>query len=132
MDGLSAGVAAIAATAFLLTTLFGPAAARRGRRSPLLAGAACWIPVLNFRPATIFMGDSGSLFIGATLAVVTLAVRHHQTMGMLSTLMFPVVLLLIPLFDTMFVTLSRVALRAQGIRRRPGSHVAPPRRHGLF
>jgi UDP-GlcNAc:undecaprenyl-phosphate GlcNAc-1-phosphate transferase len=105
MDGLCAGVSAIAAVAFAASVAVEqPALAAV---AAALAGAACGFLFFNFRPASIFMGDSGSLFIGATLAVVTLAVRHRQTMGMLSTLMFPVVLLLIPLFDTMFVTLSR-------------------------
>jgi UDP-GlcNAc:undecaprenyl-phosphate GlcNAc-1-phosphate transferase len=105
MDGLCAGVSAIAAVAFAASVAVDQPAL--GAVAAALAGAASGFLLFNFRPASIFMGDSGSLFIGATLAVVTLAVRHHQTMGMLSTIMFPVVLLLIPLFDTLFVTLSR-------------------------
>ena len=104
MDGLCAGVSAIAALASRRVLR---SSSRRLLPSPPPCRRGLRVLVLQFSAASIFMGDSGSLFIGATLAVVTLAVRHHQTMGMLSTLMFPVVLLLIPLFDTMFVTLSR-------------------------
>lgn len=105
MDGLCAGIAAIAALAF--TVIVARTDPALGALGAALAGAACGFLIFNFHPASIFMGDTGSLFIGATLAVVSLSVEHRDTMGVVSTLAFPVLLMLIPLFDTAFVTLSR-------------------------
>jgi UDP-GlcNAc:undecaprenyl-phosphate/decaprenyl-phosphate GlcNAc-1-phosphate transferase len=105
MDGLCAGVSAIAALAF--TVSVAPSEPALSTVGAAVAGAACGFLIFNFHPASIFMGDAGSLFIGATLAVLTLSVQHRETMGVLSTLAFPVLLMMIPLFDTAFVTLSR-------------------------
>ena len=65
-------------------------------------------------------------FIGVTLAGLSQAVPHRDTMGLLSALALPVLLLLIPLFDTTVCDAVAHALGAQGVGRRPGSHVAPP------
>lgn len=105
MDGLCAGVAGIAAVGFTLSVADSePALAAQ---SAALAGATCGFLIYNFYPASIFMGDTGSLFIGATLAVLALRVEHQDTAGVVSVMAFPVLLMLIPLFDTAFVTLSR-------------------------
>ena len=70
MDGLSAGVAAVCTTAFLVTTIvihqwFVAATLA------LLLGALLGFLLCNFPPAKIFMGDSGSLVIGFILGVLT-------------------------------------------------------------
>ncbi len=104
MDGLCAGVAAIASIGCWVEFAGGP--------SPLaglaaaLFGATAGFLVYNFRPASIFMGDAGSLFLGATLAFLSLAGGSRS--GIASALAVPVFLLLIPIFDTAFVTLSRI------------------------
>ena len=105
MDGLCAGVAAIGALAF---------AAGLGHQQPALAmlalalaGAAVGFLCFNFHPATIFMGDSGSLFLGGVLATLTLRAGRSETAGLLSAIAVPIVLLAIPLFDTLFVTIVR-------------------------
>ncbi len=105
MDGLCAGIAAISALAFGLSTASSQPAL--SLVAIALAGAAAGFLVFNFHPASIFMGDTGSLFIGTTLAALSITVERRQTVGVLSTLAFPVLLLLIPLFDTLFVTVSR-------------------------
>jgi UDP-GlcNAc:undecaprenyl-phosphate GlcNAc-1-phosphate transferase len=104
MDGLCAGIGAIAALAFCVSA---GADTPSSLLAAALAGAASGFLLYNFNPASIFMGDSGSLFIGSTLAAVTLSVEHRQTTGVVSTLAFPVVLMLIPIFDTSFVTIVR-------------------------
>ena len=70
MDGLSAGVAAVCTTAFLIATLsiqqwFVAASL------PLLLGSLLGFLCFNFAPASIFMGDSGSLVIGLLLGTLT-------------------------------------------------------------
>ena len=105
MDGLCAGVAGIAAFACAMDLLV--AAPVFSAYAAALAGAAAGFLLFNFKPASIFMGDGGSLFLGGTLAVLSLIERDAGT-GLVSALAVPVFILLIPLFDTTFVTLSRL------------------------
>lgn len=105
MDGLCAGVAAIGALAL--------ASSLDGHDPSLIvlalgvAGAAAGFLWFNFHPATIFMGDSGSLFLGGVLALLTLTGSRDETVGLVSAVAVPALLLAIPLFDTLFVTLVR-------------------------
>jgi UDP-GlcNAc:undecaprenyl-phosphate GlcNAc-1-phosphate transferase len=105
MDGLCAGVAAIAA----ITCWTGLVDGSLSAYAAALAGASAGFLVFNFKPASIFMGDGGSLFLGGSLAVLSL---HGESAApdttMLSAIAVPVLLLLIPIFDSSFVTLSRL------------------------
>jgi UDP-GlcNAc:undecaprenyl-phosphate GlcNAc-1-phosphate transferase len=110
MDGLCAGIAMIVGTALLIELLpgAGPQSFAEGRYLAMLLGATGGFLVYNIHPASIFMGDSGSLLLGFSLAAVTLG--PHQTTGRtdaLSIVAAPVLVLLIPIFDTTLVTLSR-------------------------
>jgi UDP-GlcNAc:undecaprenyl-phosphate GlcNAc-1-phosphate transferase len=105
MDGLCSGIAAIAGLAFVLS--IGSAEPELMPFAALLAGAGAGFLVFNFKPASIFLGDAGSLFIGSSFAVLAVASRNHGQSGVLSTIAVPALLLLIPLFDTAFVTVSR-------------------------
>jgi UDP-GlcNAc:undecaprenyl-phosphate/decaprenyl-phosphate GlcNAc-1-phosphate transferase len=112
MDGLCAGIALIAGT-FLLGTLYTHTGV-----SPIsmylavLLGATAGFLVYNIHPATIFMGDTGSLFLGFNLAALTLIATsvgtRSGTSGVLSVVAGPVLLLLIPIFDTTLVTVMRI------------------------
>ncbi|HXF53333.1 MAG TPA: hypothetical protein VNK52_04340 [Hyphomicrobiaceae bacterium] len=106
MDGLAAGVALLAGAALLALAL------RDGAPSVLLLAAFCGalagFLVYNFNPASIFMGDSGSLFIGCLLAGVSLVRPAHPESHLLSILAGPVLLLLVPILDTAFVAVCRV------------------------
>jgi UDP-GlcNAc:undecaprenyl-phosphate GlcNAc-1-phosphate transferase len=112
MDGLCAGVAIIVGAALLIDLLpgsGGPHVAFEARYLAALLGATCGFLVYNLYPATIFMGDGGSLLLGFSVAAVTLS-SAHQTAGrsdVLSIVAAPVLVLLIPIFDTTLVTLSR-------------------------
>jgi UDP-GlcNAc:undecaprenyl-phosphate GlcNAc-1-phosphate transferase len=65
--------------------------------------------VRNFPPAKIFMGDTGSLFIGFFLAGLSLVpTAQPYSRGTAAVLLIPVLLLLIPIFDTAFVTATRL------------------------
>jgi UDP-GlcNAc:undecaprenyl-phosphate GlcNAc-1-phosphate transferase len=61
----------------------------------------------NFKPASIFMGDSGSLFLGSSLAVLAAGTERRADGGVLFAMAVPVLIMLLPIFDTTFVTLSR-------------------------
>ena len=105
MDGLSGGLAAIAAAHFLLlAALNGQFLV--GALSAALLGACIGFLRYNFNPASIFMGDTGSLFIGFVLAAVAIKLRFQNTYVV--TWMVPPVVLLIPIFDTSLVVVSRL------------------------
>jgi UDP-GlcNAc:undecaprenyl-phosphate GlcNAc-1-phosphate transferase len=109
MDGLAAGVAMIAGVSILvgITALAGPTA--EAKYVALLLGALGGFLVRNIYPASIFMGDSGSLFIGVTLAALTTSPSRAAVAELgLSAVIAPVMVLLIPIFDTSLVTLSRL------------------------
>jgi UDP-GlcNAc:undecaprenyl-phosphate GlcNAc-1-phosphate transferase len=113
MDGLCAGVAVVAGGAFLVGALPVTAASPEFFHVRYLAGllgAVSGFLVYNVAPASIFMGDSGSLLIGVTLAGLTLTLGSTQTGGrsVLSVVAVPVLVLLIPIFDTTLVTISRM------------------------
>jgi UDP-GlcNAc:undecaprenyl-phosphate GlcNAc-1-phosphate transferase len=76
----------------------------------LLAGATAAFLAFNFPPASIFMGDGGSMLLGFSLATLTLSpegVRGSRA-DVVSVITGPVFLLLIPIFDTTLVTVSRL------------------------
>ena len=104
MDGLCAGVVAIAALSLAFAGAGPPDALAY---SAAMAGACAGFLVYNFNPASIFLGDSGSLFLGSSIAVLTAAGEHRSTLGAVSALVIPALLLVIPLFDAAFVTISR-------------------------
>ena len=106
MDGLSAGVAALAGGAFcLIAALNGQflvAALAAG-----LAGCATGFLRHNFHPAKIYMGDAGSLFLGYLLAVLGLKLTLTGTPSVVA-LFVPLLVLGLPVFDTTLVTWQRL------------------------
>jgi UDP-GlcNAc:undecaprenyl-phosphate GlcNAc-1-phosphate transferase len=107
MDGLAAGMATIAA-AFRLAFSVMDGDWENARLVAVFAGATAGFLVRNFPPAKIFMGDAGSLFIGFFLSGVCLAGEYAYSRGVGAVLLLPVLLVLIPIFDTTFVTLTRL------------------------
>jgi UDP-GlcNAc:undecaprenyl-phosphate GlcNAc-1-phosphate transferase len=110
MDGLCAGVTLIAGTALLAGIAGRPEAAAESRYLAGVLGATAGFLVYNAHPASIFMGDAGSLFLGLTLAAVTLTAGGpaHDRSRILSIIAAPLLVLLIPIFDTTLVTVSRL------------------------
>jgi UDP-GlcNAc:undecaprenyl-phosphate GlcNAc-1-phosphate transferase len=105
MDGLCAGVAAIAALFFaILATSSGQilvstlAAAVMGAA----LGFLCW----NFNPAKIFMGDGGAMFLGFLMATLSLKLRMAGTSHAADWIV-PVLVLGVPIFDMAMVSISR-------------------------
>jgi UDP-GlcNAc:undecaprenyl-phosphate GlcNAc-1-phosphate transferase len=110
MDGLCAGIALIAGAA-LLTGLVGRGDVwPEARYIAVVLGATSGFLLYNAHPASIFMGDAGSLFLGLTLAALTLTVGGpaHDRSRILSIVAAPMLILLIPIFDTTLVTVSRL------------------------
>jgi UDP-GlcNAc:undecaprenyl-phosphate GlcNAc-1-phosphate transferase len=111
MDGLCAGTALVAGS-FLLAGIAGdPANMPAALYLSALLGATAGFLVYNFHPASIFMGDTGSLFLGLNLAAVTLVAKSHGASGsggVLPTMAVPVLLLLVPILDTTLVTAVRL------------------------
>jgi UDP-GlcNAc:undecaprenyl-phosphate GlcNAc-1-phosphate transferase len=105
MDGLCAGISAIAGLAF--AGAIGPAESTFAVYAAMLAGAATGFLLYNFKPASIFLGDGGSLFLGSSFAILAVSSERNGASGVLSSIAVPALLLLIPLFDTAFVTVSR-------------------------
>jgi UDP-GlcNAc:undecaprenyl-phosphate GlcNAc-1-phosphate transferase len=106
MDGLAAGVALIAALflAFLLSDLLGPALVAL---LVALAGALAGFLYWNRPQAALFMGDCGSLFIGALLGAASLVPVFHARVALVSPAVLVVLILIVPLFDTAFVLVLR-------------------------
>jgi UDP-GlcNAc:undecaprenyl-phosphate GlcNAc-1-phosphate transferase len=106
MDGLSGGIAMIAATFFtLLAALSNQYLV--GALAAALAGACVGFLFYNWNPAHIFMGDTGSLFLGFLLAAVAIKLRFPSNSNTI-TWMIPVMVLGVPIFDTTLVFISRL------------------------
>lgn len=106
MDGLSGGVATVACVFFLLLAVMSGQYLVSSLAAALL-GACLGFLYYNFNPATIFMGDSGSLFIGFMLAALGIKLRFPDNVSFV-TWMIPVVVLGLPVFDTTLVVISRL------------------------
>ncbi len=106
MDGLCAGVAAVASAFIVLMA----DVSGQFYIAPLAAatlGACLGFLRYNFKPARIFMGDAGSLLLGFMLAVMTLQLRF-PTNSSFVTWMVPLLLMGVPLFDLSLVTVARL------------------------
>ena len=114
MDGLSAGATGIAASFFFaIAALNGQLLV--GMLALALAGACLGFLRYNFNPATVFMGDTGTLFMGFLLAVIGMKLKASGPAWWSFVLV--VVVLALPIFDTSLVTAYRLWTRrrlAQG------------------
>jgi len=105
MDGLCAGVAAIASLFFaVLATLSGQVLV--STLAAAVMGAALGFLYWNFNPAKIFMGDGGAMFLGFLMATLSLKLRMTGTSRAADWLV-PVLVLGVPIFDTVMVSISR-------------------------
>ncbi len=105
MDGLCAGVAAVASAFFLFFAVEG-GQILVGTLAAAILGSSLGFLRWNFSPAKIFMGDGGAVFLGFMLATVGLKLRFLQ-MPQATSWMVPVLILGVPIFDTTLVTISR-------------------------
>jgi len=111
MDGLSAGVAAICSAALLAAAAAAGEVAVAGWLC-LLTGASLGFLVHNFPPARVFMGDAGSMVLGYLLAVLSILTTYRRGPEAGYAAVFaPVVLLAVPLYDTLSVLVLRLRAR---------------------
>ena len=106
MDGLCAGTATVAALA--MAALFARYDASALSVALIIAGSCGAFLIYNFNPASIFMGDCGSLVIGFAIAVLCLYHGEFTTDSRLATIAVPLLILMVPLLDTTLVTIIRV------------------------
>jgi UDP-GlcNAc:undecaprenyl-phosphate GlcNAc-1-phosphate transferase len=105
MDGLCAGVAAMASVFFALLALLNGQTLVTTLAAAVL-GAATGFLRWNFKPAKIFMGDGGAMFLGFLMATLGLKLRLEQA-NHLSAWLAPILILSVTIFDTTLVTISR-------------------------
>jgi UDP-GlcNAc:undecaprenyl-phosphate GlcNAc-1-phosphate transferase len=106
MDGLCAGIAAVAAGFFTLSaTLNGQTMVRTLAAAAL--GAALGFLIWNFNPAKIFMGDGGAMFLGFLMATLGLKIRPDGAAHFPAAWLVPVLILGATIFDTTLVSISR-------------------------
>ena len=110
MDGLAALIAVTSAVfqmiAFVAEDRFAEGAACAG-----LVGALLAFLVFNWNPASVFMGDCGSLFLGYALSLLAIPRDHDRVPGTAADVAMPILILLVPIYDTTFVTFARIARR---------------------
>jgi UDP-GlcNAc:undecaprenyl-phosphate GlcNAc-1-phosphate transferase len=106
MDGLATGIAAIA-SGFLTLNFITSNQPIEALMLAVFAGALLGFLVYNSNPASIFMGDSGSMFIGFFLASASLINISGGRSRTLLVLVVPILVLFIPIFDATFVTVLR-------------------------
>jgi UDP-GlcNAc:undecaprenyl-phosphate GlcNAc-1-phosphate transferase len=107
MDGLATGIAAIA-SGFLTLSFVANNQPTEALMMAVFAAALLGFLVYNSHPASIFMGDCGSMFIGFFLASAALVnVPGGRSRSIVPVLAVPILVLFIPIFDTTFVTILR-------------------------
>lgn len=106
MDGLSAGVSGVASAFILLLGLQNDQFLVSALAAAIL-GACLGFLRFNFKPAQIFMGDAGALFLGFMLALLGLQLRFPTNSNFV-TWMIPIFILGVPIFDTTLVVFSRL------------------------
>jgi len=108
IDGLAGSLGAISAAA--IAAIAGMHNHSSATIWPLsLLGSVLGFLVFNTSPAKIFMGDAGSLFIGAILGVLSIQVSGTESIPVFVGFALPILLLMVPVLDTMTVTVIRIA-----------------------
>lgn len=106
LDGLSCGVSTISATTLLLTLINSDTDINVICMIAILVGSCTGFLPFNFNPARIFMGDTGAMFLGFTLAV--LSVQGCFKLDGIISFWVPILAFALPLADTAFAFLRRI------------------------
>lgn len=115
MDGIAAGVGFFAASSFIFIAIYGSGS--YPVIAATLAGSCLGFLPFNLPKAKIFMGDSGSLFLGYILSALALTTRYSAENPI--AVFVPLLILFIPIFDTVYVVVLRMAKKQNPLR---GSH----------
>lgn len=106
LDGLAGGISTIFfVTITVISTLLGNVSSLDVSLTLIMIGACSGFLLYNFHPAKIFMGDSGSMFLGYMIAVISLLGFKNVT---LTSFIVPVLILAIPILDTLFAIIRRL------------------------
>ncbi len=105
LDGLAVGVSSIASIALLTLTLISENL-NVAIITAAVAGAGFGFLPYNFNPAKIFMGDTGALFLGFILACIS--IQGMLKTSAVITFAAPILILGLPIFDTVFAILRRI------------------------
>ncbi len=109
MDGLAAGIAAIGGIG-LAASFYSVGQGNELLFAAVFVGGLLGFLIFNFNPASIFMGDCGSMFVGFILSGAVLINQTGgggRSRGILPILAVPALILVVPIFDTTLVTLVR-------------------------
>lgn len=106
MDGLAAGTVAIASLAFFFIALLGEEIYVNYTSIVLTGACLGFLPYNLSQKYKIFMGDTGSLFLGFLLAALSLG-THYTRISEIA-LYAPIIILAIPIYDTLFVMYMRI------------------------
>ncbi len=108
LDGLAAGVSSIALMSLFFVSVIRPDPdIGTAVLAAMLAGATLGFLPYNFNPAKIFMGDTGSTFLGFILGTISIQGTYKQYTAI--AVAVPLLVLALPLFDTVFAILRRIA-----------------------
>lgn len=122
IDGLVSGVTAFISLALAIINVYGEQGQFISVISLALAGACIGFLPYNFSPARIFLGDSGSLLIGAILSCIGIKALFHTSSDNAGILIIPMILFGLPLFDTTSVMITR-ARKGKSIFQADKNHV---------
>lgn len=115
LDGLAAGVTVIVSFALLIISLLN-GDIKNAILALSLSGAALSFLTYNLPPAKIYMGNSGSHFLGFILAAITLSISYAP-LGRKIALLSPLLILGFPIFDTAFLMLMRIKQKKSVFRK---------------
>ena len=120
LDGLAAGTSSIYfATIIVISTLLGRIEGLGFILCLIMLGSTLGFLYYNFNPASIFMGDTGSMFLGFMIAVVALLGFKTAT---LTSFLIPILILFIPILDTLLAILRRL-IKGESIGKPDKEHV---------
>ncbi len=107
MDGLAAGITAIASFFFFVLAVQEELSLVSSLAAALM-GASVGFLLYNFNPASTFMGDMGSMVLGFVLAVLAIKLDFRTPKSEAATWLVPIVILGLPVFDTSLVVFTRL------------------------
>ncbi len=112
LDGLAAGVSVIAMTTIMTLAAFNNHMLVVALTVILIGGSIGFL-FFNFNPAKIFMGDTGALFLGYCISVISLLGLYKSVT--IFSLVIPIIVLAIPIFDTFFAILRRILNKTKNL-----------------
>lgn len=120
LDGLASGISSIYfLTIGIIAVLMGQSTSLDVSLTFIMLGATLGFLIHNFHPAKIFMGDSGSMFLGFIIAVIALLGFKNVTF---TSFLVPLLVLAIPILDTLFAIIRRM-IKGQHISEPDKSHL---------